>query len=149
MSSDPRFAGLTIAFRQTAEYKELSGLVRTAYPAWPEYLVETAIAMHVQNPRLYRDHKSHPPPSAPSIIRGIEGNIEGSVAIYSGPDDPALPPTRPCPGNESQDLDDLIADNKETAQVTHDAEVIMAKTVAGNRGRGMITPDESQCASSS
>lgn len=75
------FSGLTVAFRNTPEFKDLSALIRKAYPAWPEYLVDTAICMHIQHPRVYRDAKAKV--VSPVVCPDRAGAFAESVKIYS------------------------------------------------------------------
>ena len=83
------FPGLTVAFRNTPEYKDLAALIRTAYPAWSEYLVEMAICTHVQNPRAYREAKALCPQRGtnaeikPVVCPDRDGAFDSSVNIYS------------------------------------------------------------------
>lgn len=94
------FSGLTVAFRQTTEFKDMAATIRAIYPTWADYMVETAIAMHIQQPRLYRDKKAHDradasaeaDPATPALTLADRAeSFMDSVKIYSGPDDPDLP----------------------------------------------------------
>lgn len=77
------FPGVTNAFRNSTEFKDLSNLVRIAYPTWPEYLVETAIVAHITNPRLYREAgKNHAFSVVPVTVPSREGSFNDSVNIY-------------------------------------------------------------------
>ena len=90
--SDTPFGGLTIAFRQTTEFKDMAATIRSIYPTWADYMVETAIAMHIQQPRLYRDKKAHDKADVKvTPLKSLDESYPDAVKIYSGVDDPDLP----------------------------------------------------------
>lgn len=74
------FPGLTVAFRNTTEFKDMAALIRNAYPHWSEYLVEMAIVTHVQSPRCYRDNH----PSGPVVCPYRVGLFDDMVKIEPG-----------------------------------------------------------------
>lgn len=53
----PKF-NITLEYKQSEEYKELSRLVRSMAPDMPETLVDYCIGFHKANPLAYRQFKS-------------------------------------------------------------------------------------------
>lgn len=86
------FAGVTNEFRNSTEFKDLSTLVRKAYPSWPEYLVETAVVAHITKPRAYRDALNGDKAPIPDVVvPDRTGLFDDAVKVYTGVDDPTLP----------------------------------------------------------
>ena len=54
--------GITLEYKQSAEYKAWAAAIAAEAPHLPEYLIDLAIAFHKMDPKLYR--KKFPAPTA-------------------------------------------------------------------------------------
>ena len=83
-------ASITVEYKKSAEYQNWKSHILADSPNLPEYLIDMAIAFHLENPLAYRDKKLNRPmppvKKAPSYVE-----VEGAVGVHdSVPDLPSV-----------------------------------------------------------
>jgi hypothetical protein len=81
--------------KKTDQYQEWAAAIRKDNPLLPEQIIEMAIYAHLTNPKMYKQEYADKKAAKTAITKTQGGGEVDCVRVYTGEDDPDLPPMAP------------------------------------------------------